>query len=286
MDEKKDVDIPEKYKIDYLEMSDGAKLRHIYYRPDNPLGTVFLYPGMNTLVMSWIKVLNMLSERNIRVEYVESREKHTSIVNKNHVFSKERMILDMVESVNKIDFNGDYIAMGSSLGSTTMLHALAERKISPSNVILVGPNLEFKTPMVFRILLPFVNDWLYKHFALFIIKTVILGIYTNKKKDPFQYKKYKLALELAEVNRLKKSLKAWQGNKLHDVITKIDGETTKCYLIGASLDKLHPDHDTKYIAEHTPNAEFIDLLTNSAAHDKPVVDLIENIINNRMESYK
>ncbi|MCY3413673.1 MAG: hypothetical protein INQ03_18665 [Candidatus Heimdallarchaeota archaeon] len=274
-----DVDIPDSYLIDFVEMSDGAKLRRLYSHPENPKGTVLIYPGMNTLVLSWVKILVQLRDLNYKVEYVESREKYTAILEKHHEISKERMLLDNSESIQAIGLNGtDYIAVGSSLGSCTLIHNLARKSIDTPKVILLGPLLEIKVHLSIRILMYFINDWLFRNVGVKIVKKMIIRRYTNEKADPMQKRKYQLALELAEFNRLKTALRKWLGSKIEEDLPLIDGEKSHCYLIGASEDVLHPDTETIYIADNIPNAEYIDLKTNSAAHDTPLVEFIESIV--------
>ena len=55
---------------------------------------------------------------------------------------------------------------------------------------------------------------------------------------------------------------------------KIDGTISKCYVIGATEDKLHDVEETKGITDSIQNAEYIDLKTNSAAHEQPLIDLL------------
>ena len=274
-DDFQDVEIPDHISVDYLTMSDGTELRHLYYHPDNPRGRILMYPGMNTLVLSWIDILNGLYEENFQIDYVESREKHTSKLDKKLKITKERMLLDCVESIKTLELDkSEYTAIGSSLGSTTLIHLLSEKTIEPKNVILVGPAVVLKVPMIFRFLLPVTNTWTYNNIAKKIMQKVIIRKYTNEKADPKQKKKYWLALELAEPIRLKKTLKAWNGNTINGDLNKIDGTKTKCYVIGATEDRLHDVSETKGITEQIQHAEYIDLKTNSAAHEQPLIDLL------------
>lgn len=270
-----DVDLPEHISVGYLKMSDGTELRHLYYHPENPRGRILMYPGMNTLVLSWIDILNGLHSENYQIDYVESREKHTSKLDKKAKISKERMLLDCVESIKLLKLDkSDYTAIGSSLGSTTLIHCLAEKSIDPKNVILVGPAVVLRVPTAFKILMPFTNGWTYRNIAKKIMQKIVIRKYTNEKADPKQKEKYWLALELAEPIRLKKTLRAWNGNTINGDLDGIDGNQTKCYVIGATEDKLHDVEETKGITDSIQNAEYIDLKTNSAAHEQPLIDLI------------
>lgn len=280
LDVPSDVSIPDRFEVSYLEMSDGVKLRYIYFHPENPRGHLFLYPGMNTIVMSWVVILEKIANLNYQVDYIESREKYTAVLDKKiHKITRERMTLDMEESISLLGLVGkDYIALGSSLGSDTMIINLAKKKILPKFAILVGPNKVHTVPLLFRLILPFVNDWIYQKIGLKIIKRIILKRYTDKNKDPNQYIKYRIALELANIYRLKTAVKVWVGNSLVEYLPLIDGKETKCYFIGATHDKLHPGETTVEMKNMIPNAQYIDLKTNSAAHDQPLIDFIVNEI--------
>ena len=106
------------------------------------------------------------------------------------------------------------------------------------------------------------------------MQKVVIRKYTDERADPKQKRKYLLALDLAEPIRLKKTLRAWDKNSIHDDLTLIDGVQTQCYVIGATEDKLHYVEETKGITAGIQNAKFIDLKTNSAAHEQPLIDLI------------
>jgi alpha-beta hydrolase superfamily lysophospholipase len=276
--EPRDVDIPDHFDIKYLEVSDGSKLRYLSYHPEEePRGHVFMYPGMNTLVLSWINILEGLSEEGYRVDYVESREKHTSKLPKDAKFSKERMLDDCKEATERLGFESvDYVAIGSSLGSNTLLSCMGKGKIAPKHAVLVGPYPTFKVPFSIRMLFPIVTYWTYNKIALPILKKIVLRKFTNEDADPKQKRKYALALDLADPIKLKKTLSLWNGHGIWDDLPNIDGTRSNCYLIGASEDKLHPEDDTKRVAELIENASYVDLKTNSAAHEQPLIDLINS----------
>lgn len=271
----RDVEIPEGYKIEYLTMTDGVQLRCLRYIPENPRGIVFMYPGMNTIVLSWIKILTGLLKENYHVEYVESREKHTSI-NEDYInITREQMIEDCETSVKLLGLDKeDYIAIGSSLGSTTLIHNLADQRVFPKHAILVGPTYVFKVPLALRMLLPIVTEFTFRRIGLPLIKRIVINLFVNEKADPQQKRKYLLALDLADPIKLKHVLRTWRGNRVADDLPKINGERTICYLIGASEDKLHPDELTKEIADKIENSVFVDLKTNTAAHEQPLIDMI------------
>lgn len=277
--EDKDVDFPKEMKIEYLKMSDGAELRHAYYYPNNSNGHILLYPGMNTLVLSWIKILELLILENYSIDYVESREKFSSKINHDYQsVNKFRMLLDCNEIIDLLNLSSkEYIAIGSSLGSTTLIQNMANGSIRPPIAILVGPSVRFKVASGLRILLPFLTKWTYDKFVKVLMKRIAVKKYTNEKVDPLQKRKYELALELADPLKLKNCVKSWLGNNIYNDLEKIDGKLSKCYLIGASEDILHPDHETRDVSNKIENAIFVDLKTNSAAHDLPLIEFIKSL---------
>ncbi len=263
--------ILELYDIDYLQMSDGVQLRLLVHKASPSKGTIFFHPGLGTLLLSWERVLEMLADEGYTIYYVESREKYTAKYPKKAKLTRELMIRDCAEAVRLIGLEDNtYIAVGSSLGSTILIHAMAQGLIFPKHAVLVGPNAEMKLPMGLKLLLPLVNDTIYR-ISKPLIKWYILKKYVDKEADPEQYHKYALGIDLSVPSRFRKVLRAWLGNKIWDDLPLIKSH---CVLVGAEKDKLHASNTTRRIADLIPDSDYIDLGTNKAAHDKPLVDLI------------
>ena len=275
---KDDVEPPEGFTVHYLELSDGAKLRHLRYTPENPIAQIILIPGLNTLLMSWYKFLLLLQKERFQIDYIETREKRTSILKKAKSITYERLILDVKETYEMVkEKNLVTIAVGSSMGANLILLSLARQDIDPDFAVLVGPLLDFHIPSFFKFVSPFLN-----RVTFAIIKPIawwfVLPRFLNKDKDPFQAHKYELGFKLGDATKMKYAFKTWAGTTLREDLPKIDGKKTQVILIGAEEDKLHAADETKQIAEMTENAQYIDLKTNFAAHDQPLVDLLKNLV--------
>lgn len=275
---KDDVDPPEGYKANYIELSDGSKIRHLRYAPEKPLAQIILIPGLNTLLMSWYKFLILLQKEGFQVDYIETREKRTSILTKAKSITYERLLQDVKEVYDNVkDDSLVTVALGSSMGANLVLLSLARHEIDPDFAVLVGPLLDFHVPRFFRFVTPFLN-----RITFTIIKPIawwfVLPRYLNKEKDPFQAHKYELGFKLGDANKMKFAFKSWAGTTLRDDLPKIDGKRTQVILIGAEEDKLHAADETKKIAELTENAKYIDLKTNFAAHDQPLVDYLKELV--------
>ena len=263
----------ERYEQQYLTMSDNASLRVLYHRPENPKATLYFLPGWLTLPMSWERVLPRLADDNYHVEYIESREKSTAELPKGAQITKQRMIQDVGESIRLLNLD-EYIAIASSLGSTTIIHAMAQQKLSPEPMHTIIEGVwDFKVPSP---LLHLINSATYPLIKTFV-KWGIHRKYTDAA-DPEQSAKYSLGLDLAMADRIKKSVQAWNGDEIWNEIPKINAHYI---VIGARKDKLHPTETIHRIAYELPNATYIEFETNKEAHDKPLVDLVNRIFENR-----
>ncbi len=276
---KEDVEPPDGFTTNYLEMSDGCRLRHLHYIPENPKAQIILIPGLNTLLMSWYKLLLLLKDNSFQIDYIETREKRTSILDKPKKITYERLLQDVKESYELVKNDEiTQIAIGSSMGANLILLSLARKEMQPQFAVLIGPLLDFHIPKFFRYVTPFLN-----RFTFMIIKPLawrfVLPRYLNKEKDPFQAHKYELGFKLGDANKMKYAFKSWAGTTLRNDLNKIDGTKTKVILIGAEEDKLHAADETKQIAEMVQNGEYIDLKTNYAAHDMPLVKLLLELTN-------
>ncbi len=275
---KEDVKPPEGFEVNYIQLSDGGKVRHLRFVPENPIAQVILIPGLNTLLMSWYKFLLLLQKERFQIDYVETREKRTSILKKAKSITYERLIQDVKEAYEKVNEQGlKTVALGSSMGANLILLSLARQEIDPDFAVLVGPLLDFHIPKFFKFVSPFLN-----RVTFTIIKPIawwfVLPRFLNKEKDPFQAHKYELGFKLGDATKMKYAFKSWAGTTLREDLPKINGKKTQVVLIGAEEDKLHAADETKKIAEMTENAMYIDLKTNFAAHDQPLVDLLKELV--------
>lgn len=183
------------------------------------------------------------------------------------------MIQDVGESIKLLNLD-DYIAIASSLGSTTLIHAMAQKKLSPEPLHTIIEGVwDFKVPSPLLRLINSATYPLIKKFA----KWGMHRKYTDAA-DPEQYAKYSLGLDLAIADRFKKSAQVWNGDEILDELPKIDAHYI---VIGAIKDKLHPTEKMHRIAMELPNATYIEFETNKEAHDRPLVELIKELVENR-----
>ena len=254
----------------WYQVSDGSEILVLSHKPPNPKYQLFFLPGLGTQIYSWRFVLDALKEDH-EIFYLETREKPSSKV-KTDDFSPQRMFKDVTEVIQQLPLQNDYYAIGSSMGSTILLALLGLHEIHPKFTVLVGPAPEIKVSRFFRLVLPLFSKRIYR-FTSPLIQWFVITFKTNKKEEPEQAKKYAKALREADPDKLRKTLYAWQGYTIWDLLPKIQD---KCYLIGATKDKLHDINLTLKIAKNIPNSTFKDLESNKKSHSYPLVEFIRN----------
>jgi alpha-beta hydrolase superfamily lysophospholipase len=274
----KDIEVPPNFAENFYDVGNGGNLRYFQFIPESYSKHIVIIPGLNTLVMSWYKFLILLKNEGYAITYIETREKPNTKVEDRRNITYEIMITDVIESLNGI-IKDEYIVVGSSMGSNLLINALSRNAINPTHTILIGPYADFSMPWPLRFLRRFITDFNYKFMIYPLIKLIVLPVVTNKKADPFQYKKYNTSLKTLDPIRFRFALKAYIGTNIWTEAEMIDSSKmkTKILLIGAGSDKLHGTESTRKVSEKITGATFIEFDSNSAAHDQPMIDLIKEL---------
>ena len=116
-----------------------------------------------------------------------------------------------------------------------------------------------------------------KEFFMPIFRFYMGRFHVDKNKYPEQYRKYVRAGEESNLRKIRRVI--WKiGNKCSnwEMVPKVE---TKTLLIGATEDKMHTTEMTLRVHEMLPNSEYVDLGTNKAAHEQPLVDIMKKFIN-------
>ncbi|NHJ46933.1 MAG: hypothetical protein FK733_04015 [Asgard group archaeon] len=267
----------------YISVFDSSELRVLSFENvENPVEDVevMFIPGLLTIFPRWEKVVKELNE-HYKVHYIESREKKTSkLVRKASLkiveMSKD---LDNIEKDLGLD-NKKYITVSSSMGGSMILENLAAKRISPIGSILVSPGVEVPFPryvlLLLRILPVFVINWIKP-----IIKRFVRKRAADAEKEPIQAAAYVRSVEEADVRKMKKCiLKNARKYNGWDLLPKIKD---RIILIGATTDKSHSSDFSANVAKSLSNSTYIDLGTNRAAHDTPLVELSVKFVQELVE---
>lgn len=282
--EQKESEISEKStfeqsaKEQYITVFDGSKLRILSFEnPEQPREEVeiMFIPGMLTIFPRWEKVVKELNE-HYKVHYIESREKSTSKLVKKAPMKIEvmREDLDGIEKALGLD-KKQYITISSSMGGAMILENLALKAISPKGSILISPGVEVIFPKWATILIPIMPA-----FGIAMLKPLVRWYLRNKTvdadKEPEQAKLYIRSVNEADIKKMKKCI-VKNANKYDgwDILPKVKD---RIVLVGATTDKAHKSDFSFKVAKALTNCTFVDLGTNKAAHDSPLVELTKEFI--------
>ncbi|NHK30805.1 MAG: alpha/beta hydrolase [Asgard group archaeon] len=271
-------DFEQSAKKQYIKAFNGIELRVLSFEkvkhPAENIEILFI-PGFLTIFPRWEKVVKELNE-NYKVHYVETREKKTSRFVKRNSMKISEMYKDLDYVEKALDLNKrKYITISSSLGGAIILESLAAKSISPLGSIIIGPGIEIPIKKIARFamrLIPAFVVYLLKPFIRWYIRTRLVDF----EKEPQQATAYIRAVEEADVRKMKKWLLAnanrYSGwNNLPNIHNRI-------VLIGASTDKAHSTDISEKVANALQNCTYVDLGTNKAAHDTPLVDFTKEFI--------
>lgn len=262
----------------YIESFDGSKLRVLTFNnPKNKSSDfeVMFIPGLLTIFPRWEKVVRELNETYI-VHYIESREKMTSkLVRRASMdIAIMRKDLDYIEKALDLD-KAKYITISSSMGGAMVLENLAVKGISPKGSVLVSPAVELHFPWFVRPLLRILPP-----LVLRMLKPYIRWHLQNKtvdaEKEPQQLAEYTRSVNEADFRKMRRCLLR-NANRYNgwSVLPKVND---KIILVGASSDKAHKSDFSAKVSEALKNCKYIDLGTNKAAHDTPLVQLAKDFI--------
>jgi len=251
----------------YVELTDGVSLQVIEFEPPHhdPDGPVLIFvAGWISLRTAWDPVILELASR-YRVLYVESREKGTARVPSlsNIEFTLDRMAEDVRDIVDTCIPEGtSFWLMGSSLGSTAILHHLSRPGREPEGVIVVAQNLRFDLPWW---LWPFMRFAPVAFFAWMrpILKWYMKHLRLDRTSEPEQVKRYAAYLDAADARRLKKN--AW-AIRHYSLLPRLPAITAPVTVIGARSDLLHRLDEIEEMVSRLPNATLEVMESNRETH--------------------
>ena len=263
---EKNVSLIEKY----FEVSDGVQLKAFdFIPPAYTLKTpvIVFVAGWISLLQGWEKVLKVTS-RKYRTLYIETREKKSAnlpYTQKKIDFSIDRMSLDLDEILSRtIADDQPFYFLGSSLGSTTILHYLSLNRKQPKNSFLISPISEFPFPMW----LLFVINFFPARFYIAIkpvLKWYLKYFHLDRHNEPEQVTKYEGTIDAAEPYRLKANAYALKDYNLWNKLGYIQTPVT---LIGAETDKLHGIDILKEMVSQMPFARLEMMKSNKETHSE------------------
>jgi len=262
----------------YVSGIDGVKLFQVHFQPKtpSPYPPVIFIAGWGSVIDSWKIVLKEMT-KDFEVFYLETREKSSSIHFSKQELSIESLGNDLpyVLSENSL-INKPYTMFGSSLGATVILDAISKNKLSPTNVILIGPNAEFNIPLIWLLITRFTPAFFF-YLLKPVVKWYMKKKYLDIESDPKQYDKYAHALNEANPKRLRRSALSFSSYKIWNQLSEIHQSVL---IFTGSKDVMHDYDNTLQMAYKLSNCKLIDMKTNQKTHSIDMVMKMREFLNN------
>ena len=259
-----------KIQSKYIKIDSEIQLREIHFIPKKitKYPPIIFIPGWGSFIQGWKIVLKEMS-KDFEIYYIETREKSSAKHTKEQKISIQKIADDIskVVQLNNLE-NKKFIALGSSMGATVILDAMAENKLNPSLAVLIGPNIEFNIPWILIAAIALIPSKLYavvRPYAKWYMKRK----YIDMKSDSKQYHKYSYVLDNIHFGRTRRSAISFKKYNLKDKIKKI---RTRILVFSGNKDILHNYKQTLDMINRIKNATLINLETNDRTHSVEMVD--------------
>ena len=258
-----------KIKTSYIEVSNGIQLFQVHFKPKKITNypPVIFIPGWGSFIQGWKIVLREMS-KDFEIYYLETREKGSAIHKKEQEITIENIGDDIARATALINLKDDcFIALGSSMGATAILDAMAEEKLSPSLAVLIGPNIEFNIPRFLIIILSIIPVQFYKVIRPFA-KWYMKKKYIDMDSDSKQYDKYSYVLDNVHFDRTRRSALSF---KKYSFETKIEQIKKRILVFSGDKDILHNYERTVDMVRRIKGSKLINLKTNDKTHSEEMV---------------
>ncbi|MCK5147026.1 alpha/beta hydrolase [bacterium] len=254
---------------EHISINDSVNLKIFDITPaqKTDLPTVVFVAGWISRIEGWADVLCEMS-KDFPIKYIETRDKISSQLKKGAQLRVEDIGDDIVKLVKRWNLKEkNYILLGSSLGATAILDSAEKYSPTPKAMILVAPNTEFRMPLIWQWIIG--GFWPHLYFIIRpLIKWYLKHFRMHVDADIAQYKKYCTALDAADPNKLKTAAKTlWH----YSVWDKLKCINIPVFIFSASTDKLHEPEQVERMLSLLPQAEHLDMKTNSATHSAEMV---------------
>ena len=259
-----------KIQTSYVKVSSCVQLFKIHFTPKKLTNypPVIFIPGWGSFIQGWKIVLREMS-KDFEIYYLETREKGSAIHKKEQEITIENIGDDIARVTALINLKDDgFIALGSSMGATAILDAMAGEKLSPSLAVLIGPNIEFNIPRFLIIILSITPIQLYKVIRPFA-KWYMKRKYIDMESDSKQYHKYSYVLDNIHFGRTRRSALSFKKYSFKDKIEKI---RKRILVFSGKKDILHNYKQTLDMVKRIENATLVNLETNDRTHSIEMVD--------------
>lgn len=259
------------YKVAYTDLQSGVSLFTISFKPykRTSLPVVVFIPGLASVIDNFKDTLIGLT-RNQEVHYVETREKSTAVISRDHGFSVAEIATDIIQYLeNKFTENERYILVGYSLGATAIIEAFRHINNKPERIILIEPNAAFNFPR-WSLILARVAEYVFIPVKPFL-KWYIRKFRVNTSEDYEMYLINCRILDAAEPRRLGHTIRALKSYNMGDCVQEL---SVPVMVVGASKDIFHSHDDAMTISQKITGCRYVNLENNRRTHSEEAASLI------------
>ena len=266
-----------KIQARYIKICSKIQLHIIHIKPKKvaKYPPLIFIPGWGSFIYGWKTVLREMSE-DFEIYYIETREKGSARHTKEQKINIENIGDDIVKVVDLLNLDDNYfIALGSSMGATAILDAMARDKLRPSLAVLIGPNIEFNIPRFLIIILTIMPTKFYNIIRP-LAKWYMKRKYIDMDSDSKQYDKYSYVLDNIHLGRTRRSALSF---KKYSFEKKIEQIKKRILVFSGDKDILHSYEKTVNMVRRIEGAKLINLQTNDKTHSVEMVEEMRDYLN-------
>lgn len=263
------------WKEEYVSLPTGVELLSVTFTPAEPSDSpsVLFIPGLVSIIENFRETLVELT-RSHRVIYVETREKVTAKISKDHRFPVEEITSDIIWFAERKFLPGSpYVMTGYSLGATVIAEAFPGLSRKPESVVLIQPNVSFPFNGIAR-LLAGVARYIYRPVLPFVkwyMRTFMIDIRT----DDEMYRINCRNLDSAEPARLGAVVRELSRYRMQGCLELI---SVPALVVVASRDQFHSHGEGTEIAGMICNSHCLDMEDNKRTHGPEMGRVISDFI--------
>jgi pimeloyl-ACP methyl ester carboxylesterase len=228
-----------------VRMSDKAEIRVLHHpaptESRNGLSMLFI-GGWSTGLAGW-DFATVAFAKNFDVYYLETREKHSSVLHADSVNDLTRLSKDLCETVDHFGLDqSKLVVFGSSWGGVIAAQALADKRMEPMLTVFRGPIARFRIPPLTRYVVPIVPPRLFEALKP-LLRTWLIR---RRAETPEQAAFYLEILEDADPVKWKSVGRHIATSDFRALYSAIDSPTL--VISTDSGDKFHTDGEAHRIA--------------------------------------
>ncbi|MDZ7633364.1 MAG: hypothetical protein U5L72_02545 [Bacteroidales bacterium] len=268
------------FKVEFAALPTGVELLTVIFTPPEPYDAppVIFIPGLASVIENFRETVIELT-RHHTVYYVETREKKSAKITRNHRFTVEDVASDLVHFAEKrFPAGSAYVMAGYSLGATAIAEAFPALANKPERIVLVEPNSSFPfegwllflaraARVVYYPIKPFLK-WYLRHFRI------------NLAEDYEMYRINCRILDSAEPVRIGAAIRHLSGYRMNGCLNEI---TVPALVVVASKDRFHSHDEGMEIARQIKDAGYIDLEDNKRTHSAEMGRIISDFISSPVQ---